>query len=319
MADKPLTDEQLDALVAADPGMADAVRAIKEARDSGQLPDMAPAIRSGTITDMNTLLDRLYELPPCRYIDPAPEEFRPREGRLAEMHTAVLTDAESACPIAGTAAIAPCMGVAIFNTVTRAGGVVHVAENEDGAPQMSADSRNALTALLAAIRTDPAQTLEVRILGPIDNGAQNLDGNGLGGRGFISDAVGILNAQPNLLFLSADFMGKSFATAFALDTRRWEEGLIKGSATIYRLDWNLDSQISVQSMRDDASNVVETVDTMPPGSFNEHGLCDMRGVTPSPPKTLKDDDLDRLAAADPSLQKTMEILKAARREGKLPE
>ena len=181
------------------------------------------AIASSKYQDLDVLIAALMMLPASPYMTMSEESFNPKEGHEVPMDYAAITSAKSKAPIVGTYGLASCMGVAIFNPATGEGGITHLAQDDHEPDELSAKSRKALHSLLAAVREDPSQPLEVRLIGPMDMHGIEDD--------FIKDALGILNQEPNLHFLSADFKGKPYSSSVAMDTRRWDEGLIKGENT----------------------------------------------------------------------------------------
>jgi hypothetical protein len=228
------------------------------------------SIQSGEYRNLDQLIDALTALPPAPYIANAARDFDPSQGFEINMGCAGITRADSARPILGTMGLASCMGVVIFNPEQKTGGIAHLSQAEDDHVHLSKDSEKALKSLLAAARGDSGdRKLEVRISGPVQSGEL--------GDIFIKDVLRVLNETPNLTFLSADFRGKDYPTAVGIDTRRWDEGLLKGKST------------AVSSPRDDlrevARRIVEgargavDIDSLPaaPG-YNAGRLFDARAL-----------------------------------------
>ncbi len=144
------------------------------------------------------------------------------------MNSAGITNAQSVTPIIGTTGLATCMAVAVFNPTTKTGGLTHLAQGDD-CISLSKSSETALNTLLHTLRTAPSETLEVRMIGPRPAGG--LEDH------FIKDTLKLLNATPNIAFLSADFKEKTITpSAVGVDARQWNAGLLKGSTTIGSLD-----------------------------------------------------------------------------------
>ncbi len=181
------------------------------------------AVTSGQYRDLGAMLVATRALPPAPYIRISAAEFNPREGIEIGMNCAGITDARSPTPILGTYGLATCEGLAVYNRTTQTGGLVHLAQGENDPLHLASESREALTQLLQAMRSDVSQTLEVRrTAGPYDDRFP-----------FSTEILGILNAAPNLRILSADTGDKNRVKAFGIDTRRWDEGLLKGGMSCH--------------------------------------------------------------------------------------
>jgi hypothetical protein len=174
-------------------------------------------IKSGQYKNIDALMKAVYALPSTPYIAIEAEDFIPTEGIEVGMNCAGITDAQSERPILGTYGIASCMGIAVYNPALQTGGLAHLAQSPTDCVSLSSHSEQAIQKLFKTIRTDQNQPLEVRLMGPMHNAKQ-----------FIGEVLTLLNDTPKLRILSADYIDKPYVTAFAMDTRRWKEGLIKG-------------------------------------------------------------------------------------------
>jgi hypothetical protein len=209
---------------------------------------------SGRIST-DQLIEQLMHLPPAPFVPLKREDFRPEEGQAVEMNTAAVTDADSATPIVGPVSMTSCMGVAIFNPARKRGGAVHAAQDPNDPLRLSPESAAAIRELIAASRSSDAEPLEVRLMGPKLTGFEKI---------FVTEVVDILNQAPNVTFLSADMLGKNSVTAFGVDTRKWDQGLLKGSndSGISRFDAAKD--IALMTKYIEAQKTVLELDEMPP-------------------------------------------------------
>lgn len=182
------------------------------------------------------------------------------------MNCAGITDARSRTPILGTYGLATCLGVAVFNRQTLTGGLAHLAQAEDDPLRLAQSGGKSLTGLLQAMRAETSQPLEVRLTaGPSNDRFP-----------FMADIVQILNTAPNLRILSCDTGGKRNVHAFGLDTRRWDEGLIKGSNSC-GLSWDavVQDKSAMAHFIEGCRNVVD-ITALTPGRVSSNGLVDGR-------------------------------------------
>lgn len=221
-------------------------------------------IRSGDIQDPQALLQAVMALPPAPYIPVERKDFLPEEGREIDMNHAGLTDARSSAPMLGTFGLMTCMGVAAFNPATGTGGVAHLAQGED-CVSLSKDSKKALEAMLSGMRSDSSQLIEVRMSGPYSAGGIEDT--------FIKNVLEVLNHTQNVTILSADFKGKVFPSAVGLDTRRWEQGLLKGNKTIGSMQ-----TASPDELREGMKHVVPVSEMPSAPAYDDNGLFDGRST-----------------------------------------
>lgn len=228
------------------------------------------SVKSGQYADASALMKALDALPTAPYIPLKPGEFDPAHAYDIDQNSAGITNAGSAHPSLVTSGVATCMAVAVFNPRTRTGGLAHLSQDVDDPDHLSPASAKALQALLDAMRRTPAEGLEVRISGPMEAGGME--------DSFILDVLSLLNRAPNLTFQSADMRGKVHPKNVGIDTRRWEEGLIKGSST---------ARFSVEEIRKGGAalgqrakeglrDVVDLGGVPYPPGYDEQGLFDAR-------------------------------------------
>lgn len=239
------------------------------------------SVQSGQFKTFDATLIALRNLPLTPFAAIKRENFNPAEGIEIGMNCAGITDARSRTPILGTYGLATCLGLAVFNRQTLTGGLAHLAQAEDDPLHLAPSSGQSLTGLLQAMRTDKSQPLEVRLTaGPTYDAFP-----------FMADIVQILNATPNLRILSSDTGEKRNVTAFGLDTRRWDEGLLKGSNSSGLGLGNITSdQAAMERYSAGARNVLDMT-ALTPGRVGRNGLVDARdnngtGGRPSPGKRL---------------------------------
>lgn len=232
---------------------------------------------SGQYRDLGAMLQATRDLPPARYIAISGADFNPREGIEIGMNCAGITDARSPTPILGTYGLVTCLGVAIYNRATQTGGLAHLAQGDNDPLHLAHDSKEALTRLLQAVRTDQSQTLEVRLTaGPFDDRYP-----------FSTEVLGVLNATPNLQILSSDTGGKRGVKAFGLDTRRWDEGLIKGANSCHLpLEEITACAANMELFREGIRHAVD-ITAIPPGRVYLDGLFDARSSIPPPPTSSR--------------------------------
>jgi hypothetical protein len=235
---------------------------------------MTPSIRSGQFKNTGDLMQALMALPPAPYIPMTPGSFDPSQGHEIAMEGAGITKADSGKPVLGTFGLATCMGVTVFNRDLKSGGIAHLAQGED-AFHLSKDSEQALKSLLAATRgTNAGAKLEVRISGPMPAGG--LEDT------FIKDVLKVLNDTANLTFLSADFRGKEYPSAVGIDTRRWNEGLLKGKSTAITNAWEFETRTSADFAKrivEGMKHIVDITAIPPAPSYDEGNLFDARAIT----------------------------------------
>lgn len=225
-------------------------------------------IKSGHYKDIDALMQATYALPSTPYIAIETENFIPTEGAEIGMNSAGITNAQSERPILGTYGIASCMGIAVYNPALKTGGLAHLAQSPTDCVSLSTHSQQALQKLLKTVRTDQNQPLEVRLMGPMHDAKQ-----------FIGEVLTLLNDTPKLRILSADYIDKPYVTAFAMDTRRWQEGLIKGGNSSGLNIMNCtETPESFARYIEGNKHRVEISD-LPPARYSIDGLYDERSST----------------------------------------
>ncbi len=224
------------------------------------------SFESGQFKTFDAALIALRQLPPTPYAAVAAKHFNPAEGVEIGMNCAGITDARSRTPILGTYGLATCLGLAVFNPQTLTGGLAHLAQASDDPLHLSPHSGRSLTNLLQAMRTDTSQRLEARLTaGPTYDAFP-----------FMADIVQILNGTLNLRILSSDTGSKRNVTAFGLDTRRWNEGLLKGSNSSGLGIGNISTdKAAMERYAAGARNVVD-ITALTPGRVSPNGLVDGR-------------------------------------------
>lgn len=238
---------------------------------------MAPSVvASGAYRDFGTMLQAVRALPPAPYIAITVADYNPREGIEIPMNCAGITDARSATPILGTYGLATCLGLAVYNRATQTGGLAHLAQDAQNALHLAPASREALSGLLAAMRTDTLQPLEVRMTaGPSNDQLP-----------FTFEVLDILNATPNLRILASDTGTKNRVKAFGIDTRRWDEGLLKGgpSCTLPR-EQIVPGTSSMDQFLEGLRHIVN-IQAMQTATIAGGGLFDARSSTQAPEAAL---------------------------------
>lgn len=238
---------------------------------------MAPsAVTSGQYRNLGAMLQAVRALPPAPYIAIDAADYNAREGIEIAMNCAGITDARSATPMLGTYGLATCQGLAVYNRSTQTGGLVHLAQDPQDALHLAPTSREALTRLLHAMRTDKVQTLEVRMTAGPSNDEMP----------FTFEILDILNATPNLKILASDTGTKNRVKAFGIDTRRWDEGLLKGglSCALPR-EQIIPGTPSMDQFREGLRHIVE-IQAMRTANIMGGGPFDARSNTPAPGVTL---------------------------------
>lgn len=228
-----------------------------------------PAIvTSGQYRDLGAMLEATRALPPAPYIRISAAAFNPREGLEIGMNCAGITDARSPAPILGTYGLATCLGVAVFNPATKTGGLAHLAQQEGAPLHLAREGAEALQRLLVAVRSNLTQQLDVRMTaGPVNDQYP-----------FTREVLAILNATPNLRILSSDTGTKRGVKAFGIDTRRWDEGLLKGANSCpLPADDIIPGTPAMAQFREGLQHVVEIAD-LPPGRPSANGLIDTRSA-----------------------------------------
>jgi hypothetical protein len=233
----------------------------------------APSIvTSGQYRDLGKMLQAVRALPPAPYIPIEAADYNPREGIEIAMNCAGVTDARSPTPTLGTYGLTTCQGLAVYNRTTQTGGLVHLAQDPQDALHLAPASREALTLLLQAMRTNKLQTLEVRMTaGPSNDQLP-----------FTFEILDILNATPNLRILASDTGTKNRVKAFGIDTRRWDEGLLKGgiSCALPR-EQIIPGTPSMEQFREGIRHIVE-IQAMRTANINPGELFDTRSNAPAP-------------------------------------
>lgn len=229
------------------------------------------AVTSGQYRDLGAMLEATRALPPAPYIHISAAAFNPREGLEIGMNCAGITDARSPTPILGTYGLATCLGVAVFNPATKTGGLAHLAQQEGAPLHLAREGAGALQRLLVAVRTDLAQTLEVRMTaGPTNDQYP-----------FSREVLAILNATPNLRILSSDTGTKRGVKAFGIDTRHWDEGLLKGANSCpLPAEDIIPGTPAMTQFREGVRHIVD-ITALPAGRTLRDGLIDAR--SPAPP------------------------------------
>jgi len=227
-------------------------------------------IRSGQYKNPDDLIKALMALPSAHYITSAARSFDPSEGYEIDKNCAGITGAGSARPVMATKGLTACMGVAVYNPEQKIGGIAHLAQDPDDPYRLAKEGRKALRSLLAVARDDGAGKLEVRISGPMQGGGF--------ADVFIRDALQILNDTPDLTFLSADFRGKDYPFVVGIDTRRWDEGLLKGRTTAISSPQDSNMAEIARRTIEGARDGVD-MDSLPPApSYNDDCLFDARAL-----------------------------------------
>ncbi len=229
-----------------------------------------PSVASGQYKDLGEMMRALMALPGATYIPIKPEAFIPSEGYEITMNGAGITNAKSKTPILGTYGLATCMGIAIQNVNHSMGGYLHLSVAEKDPQHINEHGKQTLIHLLSALRQDPSDRLEVRITGPM--GTSGFEDT------FIKDVLSILNAQPNLHILSADFKGKGYPRNVGIDTRHWDQGLLKGiNSSGLSLGEIIQDPVRLAAYRKGAEHVVDITAMPSAQDYDARGIFDARG------------------------------------------
>lgn len=164
--------------------------------------------------DKSFRMQALMGLPPGQYIKNASENFDPSRSLYVDMYEAAITTAYSKYPTLGTTSLTTCMGVAAHNAANGLTGLAHLVQQEGGF-ELSIESEKSLSAMLNQLR---GETIQVRLIGPSIGGSLAYP--------FIDNVADIL-AEYDAYILSADFGVKQSTRDVAVDSSRWNEGLIK--------------------------------------------------------------------------------------------
>lgn len=160
------------------------------------------------------------QLPKADYIEDARSTFEPKSAVFVDMHEGAIVTPNSQYAAIGTNSLATCIGFTVHNPVTKATGLCHLVS--DGIkPRLSDDSENSLIHVLNSVKAGMDVELEVRMLGAYF-GEDLHDG-------MINQILDIASDY-NIIVLSADLKGKAGPKGFAVDSNRWDEGMIRGGA-----------------------------------------------------------------------------------------
>ncbi len=231
-----------------------------------------PAVRSGQYHDPQALLRAVDALPQTPFVPINRDDFRPHEGREIGMNCAGVTCADSRLPILATYGLATCVGLAVFNPVTRTGGLAHLAQSPDDLVSLSEDGRQALSSMLQAVRQDKKQPLEARMMGPMNTRSK-----------IVSDVLVVLNEQPNLRILSVDYGMKPYVADFGMDTRRWDEGLLKGGNSSGLFVGDCIGKPDMLARFAAGNRYRVDIKEIPPAPEYRHGLYDGKNAAIRPP------------------------------------
>ncbi len=177
-------------------------------------------VRLQDYDDKSARMQALMALPKAPYIADAQQSFDPATAAAVEMHDGGVTVPNAAYPAVGTVALTTCIGVFAHNPQTKATGLVHVVS--DGAEEHpSPASQMSLEQMLNSVQGDTDHSIEVRIVGAHIGGALQ-DG--------ILNHIADLLSEYDAHVLSADVKGKPGPKDVAVDSSRWDAGLIRGGA-----------------------------------------------------------------------------------------
>ncbi|PCJ98645.1 MAG: hypothetical protein COA45_07980 [Zetaproteobacteria bacterium] len=175
--------------------------------------------------DIDLRMQALMALPKATYIEDARQTFDPQTAVAVDMHEGGVTLPDAQYPALGTTALATCIGVVAHNTQTKATGLCHIVS--DGiASHPSLDSQVSFAAMLNKVKNGMDTQIEVRLVGAHMGGEMQ--------NGIINHIVDILSDY-DAVILSADIKGKPGPMEVAVDSSRWDDGLMRGKTDVVDL------------------------------------------------------------------------------------
>ncbi len=171
-------------------------------------------------TNTEERMQALMDLPKASFMKDARDTFDPSGAVAVEMNEGGVTSTNAEYPALGTMSLATCIGVAVHNPLTKATGLVHVV-SEGSLSQMSSESVKSLRAVLNNVHQGDGSLMEARLVGAQMGGSMQ--------DGILNEIIDML-AEYDASILSFDVKGKPAPMHIAIDSARWEEGLVRGGS-----------------------------------------------------------------------------------------